>query len=102
MVDNISVPDELIEKYGPMYDKDGKLPEIIGIPIETLLTEYELIQDLLREVCLKLTDEDLNREVAFENGSRATVRWGAWHIADHSRHHYANIVQMKKSVLNEE
>lgn len=93
-----SVPDELMEKYGPMYDDDGKLPNVARVSLKTLLDQYEVIQEMLREVCLKLTDEDLCREVPFENGNLATVRWGTWHIADHSRHHYANIVHMKKLV----
>ena len=92
------VPLELEEKYGPMYDESGKLPDVEEVRLQTLLDEYEVIQEMLRKVCLKLTDDDLCREVPFENGHRATVRWGIWHIADHSRHHYANIVHLKRMV----
>ncbi|NIK76399.1 hypothetical protein FHS15_001524 [Paenibacillus castaneae] len=44
-----------------------------------------------------LTDEDLTKEVPFENGYHATIRWTR-HIADHARHYYANIVCIKKTL----
>lgn len=79
---------------GPMYDKDGKLPIVRNIPLHTLLDDYESVQQMLREVCLKKTDDDLSKIVPFENGHNATVRWSIWHIADHSRHHQAHIKKL--------
>jgi uncharacterized damage-inducible protein DinB len=93
---SFEVPTELIEKFGPMYDKDGKLPMIKYISLLTLMGEYDQIQRMFREVCRKISDEDLLKVVPFENGNTSTIRWGIWHIADHSRHHFANIVHMKK------
>lgn len=90
------VPTELQTKFGPMYDADGKLPTVTNIPLHTLVDEYEQVQAMLHHVCLNITDSDLDQTVPYEAGKTATVRWGIWHVADHSRHHYSNIVQMKK------
>lgn len=90
------VPQKMFEKFGHMYNKEGKLPEIKFISFRTLIDQYERVQDMLREVCLGITDDDLNSTVPFENGNSATIRWGIWHVADHSRHHYANIAYLKK------
>ncbi|KIL36334.1 hypothetical protein SD71_08575 [Cohnella kolymensis] len=95
------VPSELTGKFGPMYDEEGKLPSVRNVPLHVLLEEYEQIQDMFREVCKKLSDADLDKVVPFENGNSSTIRWGIWHIADHSRHHYSSIVQLKKSFEGE-
>ncbi len=87
-------PLELIKSFGPMYDQDGKLPMVKNIPLHALLDDYERIQQMFREVCLTLTDDDLPKTVPYENGNSATVRWGIWHIADHSRHHQAHIQKL--------
>lgn len=91
-----AMPVELQEQFGPMYDENGKLPIVRNIPLQILLDEYEHIQQMFRMVCLQKTDDDLLTIVPFENGNQASVRWGIWHIADHSRHHYANIAALKK------
>jgi uncharacterized damage-inducible protein DinB len=93
---SLTLPESLKEKFGPMYDDDGKLPSIKDVSLQTLLEEYDQTQKMLRDVCLMKTDSELDQVVPFENGNTATVRWGIWHIADHSRHHSANIVQLKK------
>lgn len=93
---SLEIPKDYIAKYGPMYDSDGKLPYVKDIPLKTLIEQYDLIQEMFREVCMKLSDDDLLKDVPFENGHSSTVRWGIWHVADHSRHHYANIVHLKK------
>jgi uncharacterized damage-inducible protein DinB len=93
---SLNLPENLKEKYGPMYDDDGKLPLIKDISLQTLFEEYDQIQKLIRDVCLMKKDSELDQVIPFENGNTATVRWGIWHIADHTRHHYANIVQLKK------
>ncbi|OWA33536.1 hypothetical protein B9G55_22820 [Saccharibacillus sp. O16] len=87
---SMDIPKELKERFGSMYDADGKLPFIKDISLETLLGEYDYIQDQLKDVCTKLSDDDLVRIVPFENGNTATIQWAIWHVADHSRHHYAN------------
>lgn len=93
-----SVPAAYRERFGPMYEEDGKLPMINGISLKALLDEYEEIQDMFRKVCLSKTDDDLSEIVPYGNENNATVRWGIWHIADHSRHHYADMVRLKKMV----
>jgi uncharacterized damage-inducible protein DinB len=87
---------ELQTRFGPMRDKDGKLPTVKNISLTTLLEEYDQIQEMMREVCLNKTDADLSQVVSFEKGKIATVRWGIWHIADHSRYHQAHIGRMIK------
>jgi len=84
-----------------MYDKDGKLPAVQGLTLTALLSEYEEVQEELKRLCRGLQDEDLERVVPFENGHSASIRWGIWHIADHSRHHYANIAHLKKVYRSE-
>jgi uncharacterized damage-inducible protein DinB len=91
------IPLNLIETFGPMHDQDGKLSVLKNIPIQVLLDEYEGVQNMFRDVCLKLSDEDLPRTVPYENNNSATIRWGIWHIADHSRYHQAHI----NKLLNE-
>jgi uncharacterized damage-inducible protein DinB len=95
-IQSSDIPTELKEKFGPMYDTDGKLPMIKNISLQTIIEEYNQIQEMLREVCKGLRDEDLLKVVPFENGNSSTIRWGIWHVADHSRHHYANIAYIKK------
>jgi uncharacterized damage-inducible protein DinB len=90
------IPAEWQAAYGPMYDAAGKLPAVSNLPLAILLEQYEQVQFMFKQVCLKLTDEDLTKIVPFENGHTATVRWGIWHVADHSRHHYSQIVQLRK------
>jgi uncharacterized damage-inducible protein DinB len=90
------IPNELKEKFGPMYDQDGKLPLVNNISLKTLIKEYDHIQEMFRSVCEGLRDNDLLNVVPFENGNSSTVKWGIWHVADHSRHHYANIAYIKK------
>ncbi|MDP4095401.1 DinB family protein [Paenibacillus sp. P96] len=91
-----SVPDELVQQFGPMATEEGRLPEIEGVPLEDLFSQYDRVQDMFRQACLILTDEDLERKVPYENGAEATVRWGIWHIADHSRYHQAHMAWLKK------
>jgi uncharacterized damage-inducible protein DinB len=90
------IPLGYIAKYGSMYDADGKLPLVKNIPLQTLIDEYDQIQEMFREICMNLSDKDLLKVVPFENGNSSTVRWGIWHVADHSRHHCANIVHIKQ------
>jgi len=90
------VPGEVLQKFGPMYDEEGKLPAVRDVPLHILLAEYDDVQRQLKQVCARLVDSDLEKTVPFENGNTASIRWAIWHIADHSRHHYANIAHLKK------
>jgi uncharacterized damage-inducible protein DinB len=93
---SLEIPVKIKERFGPMYDDNGKIPMIVNIPLETLIDEYDQIQEQLKEVCMRITDEELNNTIPFENSYSASIRWGIWHVADHSRHHYANIAYLKK------
>jgi uncharacterized damage-inducible protein DinB len=99
---SLPVPPELQNIFGPMYDESGKLPNVEEVNLETLLEQYEEVQEMFQQVCVNLTDEDLTKAVPFEKGNTATIRWGIWHIADHNRHHYANIAFIKKHLEVEE
>ncbi|OYD07978.1 DinB family protein [Paludifilum halophilum] len=90
------VPAHLKDVYGPMKDDQGRLPLVSGIALEELLSRYDRVQEMFREACLGLSDADLARKVPYENGADATLRWGIWHIADHSRYHQAQIAWLKK------
>src|SRR5690606_34951585 len=66
-INGVPIPDQLREHYGPMYNEDGKLPQVKNVPLELLLEEYDYVQHLFREACLQLSDEDLVRTVSFGN-----------------------------------
>ncbi|WP_246310898.1 DinB family protein [Paenibacillus xylanilyticus] len=91
------VPAGYTEKYGPMFDADGKLPLIPDLTIQTWLQEHSSIREMFRSVCLSLQDHDLERVVPYENGEGAVIRWSLFHIADHCRHHYAHIVYLRRT-----
>ncbi|SLJ96703.1 DinB superfamily protein [Paenibacillus sp. RU5A] len=81
-----------------MIDENGSLPMVQGISLSTLMSTYEGVITMLKDACTQLTDDDLARIVTFghENEKQATVRWGMWHIADHSRYHQAHINQLRR------
>jgi len=92
------LPQALIEQYGPMIDDTNRLPMIVNVPLSTLLSQYDHVMHLLQEACGRMEDTDLDNVVSFgnENEKRATIRWGLWHIADHSRYHQAHINLLRK------
>lgn len=92
------LPQSLKEQYGPMIDENSRLPMVNGISLNTLLSKYEGIIDMLKDSCTRLTDVDLEKVVTFghENEKQATLRWGIWHMADHSRYHQAHINQLRR------
>ncbi|MGE7632369.1 DinB family protein [Bacillus paramycoides] len=90
------VPQLLENKYGPMLNEIGKLPSLRKHTLQELMQDYEEVQHLFYEECMKLTEDDLTREVYYEKGESATIRWGIWHIADHNRYHQAHISRLRK------
>jgi len=92
------LPNNLKEQYGPMLDENNRLPMIKGKSISELMSNYEDVMKLLEETCIRLANHDLDKIVKFghRNEKQATIRWGLWHIADHSRYHQAHINQLRK------
>ena len=90
------IPKEYEEKLGPMLDENGQLPLIKGISLEVIINQYDAVVNMIRNLCYQLTDKQLNHIVNYENGNQATIQWGIWHIADHSRYHQAHINQLRK------
>ncbi|MFD1953049.1 DinB family protein [Paenibacillus thailandensis] len=92
------LPQALMEQYGPMIDENNKLPMVKGISLSSLMSNYEGVLTMLRDSCTQLTDADLDKVVTFghANEKQATLRWGIWHMADHSRYHQAHINQLRK------
>ncbi|MEH7457070.1 DinB family protein [Bacillus sp. JJ1127] len=86
----------LQEKYGPMLDRKGELPKITKGSLQELMQDYQDVQSMFYNECMKLTEADLMREVYYEKGETATIRWGIWHIADHNRYHQAHIRRLRK------
>ncbi len=86
------------EQYGPMIEADNRLPMVKGKSLNTLMSKYEGVVKMLKDTCTQLTDADLDKVVTFghENEKQATIRWGLWHMADHSRYHQAQINQLRK------
>lgn len=92
------LPPSLRERHGPMIDENNRLPMVKGKSVEALLSDYKGVIDLLKDICSRLADADLDRVVTFghENEKQATIRWGIWHMADHSRYHQAHINLLRK------
>lgn len=92
------LPQSLKEQYGPMIDETNRLPMVKGMSLNTLMSIYEGVIRMLKDSCTQLTDADLDKVVTFghENEKQATIRWGLWHMADHSRYHQAQINQLRK------
>ncbi len=92
------LPVSLQEEYGPMIDANHRLPMVKGVSLNTLVSKYEHVIRMLKDTCTHITDEDLDKIVTFghENEKQATLRWGLWHMADHSRYHQAHINQLRK------
>ncbi|SFM45650.1 Protein of unknown function [Paenibacillus sp. 1_12] len=85
-------------QYGPMIDANNRLPMVKGKSLNDLISNYEGVMKMLKDACTQLTDADLNNVVTFghENEKQATLRWGLWHMADHSRYHQAQINLLRK------
>lgn len=92
------LPLSLKEQYGPMIDANNRLPMVKGKSLNTLMSKYEGVITILKDTCIQLTDADLDIVVTFghENEKQATIRWGLWHMADHSRYHQAQINQLRR------
>ena len=93
-----TIPYDMLEQYGPMIDKNNKLPFMEGVSRDTLISQHQLIMNMLQETCTNLTDADMDIVVTFGHRSekQASVRWGLWHMADHNRYHQAHINQLRK------
>ncbi|MCY7754183.1 DinB family protein [Bacillus haynesii] len=83
-------PRELEEKYGPMTDENGRLPEVKGVPLTVLIEWYEEVLEMLKHTAKGFSEKDLLKKVPYEGGF-ATIRWGIWHLSDHNRYHQAHI-----------
>ncbi|MFC5404331.1 DinB family protein [Cohnella soli] len=92
------LPQHLKEEYGPMIGENNMLPMIKGMSLEMLMLRYRNVLEMLEYICSQITDADLVKVVRFghENEKQATIRWGLWHMADHSRYHQAHINQLRK------
>jgi len=90
------IPEEYVAKFGPMLDENNELPQIKDISLDVIIKQYNDVISKFKSICYQLTDKQLNRIVEYENGNKATIQWGIWHIADHSRYHQAHINQLRK------
>ncbi|MGN7233880.1 DinB family protein [Priestia megaterium] len=91
-----SIPLSVQKGYGPLIELTGQLPSVKDTTTVDLVNSYEKVQMMFRLECIKLSEKDLTKVVSYENGQTATIRWGIWHIADHSRYHQAHISLLKK------
>jgi len=94
------LPQAFKEQYGPMIDANNRLPMVEGKTLNTLISKYEGVVKMLKDTCTQLADADLDKTVTFghENEKQATIRWGIWHMADHSRYHQAQINQLRNYI----
>ncbi|MES9700733.1 DinB family protein [Bacillus sp. JJ927] len=93
---NESIPTNIELEYGPMIHPNGKLPSVNNESTNKLIKAYDRVPEMFHLECKRLSEDDLNQVVSYENGKRATIRWGIWHIADHNRYHQAHISLLKK------
>jgi len=93
---NQQIPYSIQKEYGPLIDSAGQIPFVKDTTVSNLIDSYDKVQTMFRLECTKLSKEDLNNVVSYENEKTATIRWGIWHIADHSRYHQAHIGLLKK------
>ncbi|MDA2595430.1 DinB family protein [Bacillus paranthracis] len=81
------VPLALDNIYGPMLNEAGELPSLRKHTLQQLMQDYEAVQHMFYEECLKLTENDLTREVFYPTlmgsktptskcSERKEVRWG--------------------------
>ncbi|MGG3401959.1 DinB family protein, partial [Bacillus paranthracis] len=59
------VPLALDNIYGPMLNEVGELPSLRKHTLQQLMQDYEAVQHMFYEECLKLTENDLTREVFY-------------------------------------
>lgn len=57
------VPLALDNIYGPMLNEAGELPSLRKHTLQQLMQDYEAVQHMFYEECMKLTENDLTREV---------------------------------------
>lgn len=57
------VPLALDNIYGPMLNEAGELPSLRKHTLQQLMQDYEAVQHMFYEECVKLTENDLTREV---------------------------------------
>lgn len=84
------VPEELQGRF-ILHEGDGPMPAVVGLPAAELLDRHRESVAHLREYLLTLSDADLDRTVSMGPEVEATIRWGLWHIAEHSMLHQGHI-----------
>ncbi|EEL70341.1 hypothetical protein bcere0026_26990 [Bacillus mycoides] len=70
------VPPALENKYGPMLNEKGELPSLRKYKLQELMQDYEAVQHMFYEECMKLTENDLTREVFYEKGRKCDYKVG--------------------------
>ncbi|MFO6495100.1 MULTISPECIES: DinB family protein [Bacillus] len=94
-------PRELEDRYGPMTDENGRLPDVKGVQLSALLEQYDEVLELLKHTVKRFSETDLQKKVPYETGA-ATIRWGIWHLSDHNRYHQAHIQALLKEFRKRE
>lgn len=95
------IPPELSERYGPLENEEGKLSEISGESLTALRSNYTHVHALLRAYVKSLTDADLDRPVRLGDQTETSVRWGLWHLAEHSMMHQGQIRWLRAWARNQ-
>ncbi len=65
-----AIPLVLENIYGPMLNEAGELPSLRKQTLQQLMQNYEVVQHMFYEECMKLTENDLIREVLYEKGRK--------------------------------
>ena len=85
------IPTEVLDQFGPLEANDGRIPFVSGLTAPDLLSQYVRVHAMLREYVWALTSADLDRVITLSDEMETTVRWGLWHLAEHSMLHQGQI-----------
>lgn len=95
-IGGVPIPPEVRARYGPLEGVHGRLPEIQGYTAHQLLDLYGEVQARMRGMLRTLSDANLTRVIQLPGRPDTTVRWGLWHIAEHSMLHQGHIRWLKQ------
>lgn len=92
----VEAPPALQAEFGPRRDEKGFLPAARSSEAGVYLARLEQVHGLLRERLAALSDADLSREIKTLDGVGMTLRFGLWHMAEHSMMHQGQIRVLRR------
>lgn len=84
------IPADLQERF-ICHEGEGPLPEVRGLSAQELMDRHRETVGMVKAYMLTLRDTELDRVVSLGPRVDASVRWGLWHLAEHSMLHQGHI-----------